>query len=136
MQSGPPAACCAHRTQNHRCLRHCPSLWPSVEARRVRHVTTTHLKMKGLGWVCAPTLLHRWDRVFTRSSLALVGVLSVVLGLAAAYGFALLTGNPFTQLQEVRRRCRTFTLLMSENSRISITPMILISHDPSAGFAL
>lgn len=45
-------------------------------------------------------LLTSWDRVFTRTSLAIMGVIVVVLGEAAAYGVTMLIGLPFTSLEE------------------------------------
>jgi patched 1 protein len=41
-----------------------------------------------------------WDRVYTRTSLALLGVLSVVLGLIAGYGLTMAIGLPFTSLEQ------------------------------------
>ena len=44
--------------------------------------------------------VRSWDRVYTRTSLALLGVLSVVLGLVAGYGLTMAIGLPFTSLEQ------------------------------------
>ena len=44
--------------------------------------------------------MRSWDRVYTRTSLALLGVLSVVLGLVAGYGLTMAIGLPFTSLEQ------------------------------------
>lgn len=42
------------------------------------------------------------DRVFTRTTLAIAGILAVIFGIAAGYGLAMAIGLPFTSLQQVR----------------------------------
>jgi len=44
--------------------------------------------------------------VFTRTSLALTGVVAIIFGIVAGYGLAMLIGLPFTSLQQVSRRCQ------------------------------
>ena len=41
-----------------------------------------------------------WDRVYTRTSLGLLGVIAVVLGLVAGYGLTMAIGLPFTSLEQ------------------------------------
>jgi hypothetical protein len=45
------------------------------------------------------------DRVFTRTTLAIAGILAVIFGIAAGYGLAMAIGLPFTSLQQVQA-CR------------------------------
>ncbi|KAG2483200.1 hypothetical protein HYH03_017935 [Edaphochlamys debaryana] len=49
----------------------------------------------------AVAFMSRWHRVGTRSSLALLGVLSAVLAMVAGYGLSMLFGCAFTTLSQV-----------------------------------
>jgi hypothetical protein len=42
------------------------------------------------------------DRVFTRTSLAITGIIAVIFGIAAGYGLTMAIGLPFTSLQQVQ----------------------------------
>lgn len=61
----------------------------------------------------------------TRSSLAIVGVVGVVLGLAAGYGLTMLIGTPFTTLEQVGWLSCCFSLALTQVSLGIVTHIYL-----------
>ncbi len=69
---------------------------PARSVHNATHVSRIHKLITP-----APRRLHS---VATRTTLALLGVVTAVMSMVAGYGLALLMGQPFTTLSQVRRR--------------------------------